>query len=163
MDAQVLQRADGGWILLQPPATGTVLADSTVGPGGDLWVVGSDGSQDGEAFAFVDGGFAQLDLYDTFGTVAPISAVYETAAGELLLAAIPGQPRPAHQQPQMLHCPGGCSGSGTWDYEILPNEILTLSAIAGDAAGNLFAVGGQEGVTVDPNPDAGGRRRYPWC
>jgi hypothetical protein len=154
--SQVLARTDGGWILLQPPASSPVLADLAVGPGGDLWVVGSDGSQSGEAFTLVDGGFAQIDLYDTFGSVPPLGAVYETAAGELFIAAIPPLQNPNYQKPLMLH-----RLSGAWDYEVLPTETIAINAIAGDAAGNLFAVGGQQGVTVDPNPDAGGEASAP--
>jgi hypothetical protein len=151
----VLQRSDGGWSLLaaQPTLdglTGPTLSNLAVGPAGDLWVVGNDGSGDGLAYTYTDGGFAQIDLYDPLGDVAPLTAVYETAAGEVFIAAVPPPLNPNYQIPQMLHYLGGA-----WDYEVLPAETLVISAIAGDGVGDLFAVGGQEGATVDPNLDAG--------
>ncbi len=158
--SQVLQRTGSGWTVLAPPSNGAVnppnLQNLAVGPSGTLWVVGSDGSEDGEAFQYADGGFVQLDLYAIFGEVAPISAVYETPAGELFLAAVPVPPNPNYQTPQMLHLLWGM-----WDYEVLPEETLSISAIAGDGAGDLFAVGGQEGVTEDSKPDAGGEASVP--
>lgn len=162
-DSQVLERTDGGWLLLAPPSTeglsNPVIANLALGPEGALWVVGSDGSGDGLAFAYEDGGFVQLDLYDSFGDVAPIGAAYAAPDGELFLAAVPQQPNALLQTPQMLHYSGGAAGF--WDYERLPEETLALNAIAGDGAGNLYAVGGQEGVTLDPNPDAGGVASVP--
>jgi hypothetical protein len=164
--SQVLQRVDGGWTVLTPPNTGGLsspaLANLSVGPSGDLWVVGSNGSGTGLAFTYADGGFVEQDLSE-FGTLpplAPLTAVYETAAGELFIAAVPTPPNALFatpQIPQMLHR----SSAGVWDYEMLPEETITLTAIAGDAAGDLFAVGGQEGVTLDPNPDAGGEASVP--
>ncbi len=124
----VLVRRNGIWATLPEVFGAQNLSDLTVGPTGDVVVVGDDGNGNGLAFALGDGGFAPLP---GLPQIAPLTAVSEPGSGELFVAAAPLNGAAA-----LLRFDGG-----VWSSETLPADALRIDAIAGDDLGDVFAVG----------------------
>ncbi|MHB1844023.1 MAG: hypothetical protein ACYCWW_04190 [Deltaproteobacteria bacterium] len=136
---ELLERTDAGWVEL--PATGAAnLSDLAIGPTGELVVAGDDGQGDGLAYRFSDGGFTPIDLSSVPGGAPPVTAIFEAAPGDLTLAAVAPSSGGAGlpPSPEIIHLVGG-----TATLEPIPNGVLQLNVIAGDASGARFAAGSQ--------------------
>ncbi|HUB05530.1 MAG TPA: hypothetical protein VMB50_00935 [Myxococcales bacterium] len=129
----ILERDGGVWT--EFPVLGAVnLSDIAAGSTGDVLAVGDDDNGNGLAFGFVDGGVdGGFTSYPT-PALPPLTAICEPQEGELFVAAaaVGGNP------PLILRDQGG-----VWQAETLPAGAETISAIASDPQGDLFAVGVQ--------------------
>ncbi len=128
----VLERSDGGWSLLPEIFSATNLVDLTVGPAGDVVLVGDDGNGNGLAYVLADGGFVPLA---TLPAVPALTAVSEPSPGEIFLAAAP-----SGAAAELFHLDGGIA-TGLWWLETLPADAARVDSLAGDGAGSLYAVG----------------------
>jgi hypothetical protein len=156
-NVEVLERIGGSWTGELAFGAGN-LYGIAIGPAGDVTVVGDDGNGNGRVFTFLDGGFDHFVdggyfPLSSLPETPPLTAVCEPSEGEFFFAA-----SASNQALQMLHVDGGLA-NGVWWSETLPAGAQSVSAIAGDGAGNFYAVGVQSCTNCAGGPLA--MRRVP--